>query len=318
MSLPDLRDVPTHLICGFLGVGKTTAILDLFRHRPAGERWAVLVNELGEVGIDGETLAEGGYAVREIAGGCICCASGPQLQVHLVRLLREERPDRLFIEPTGLAMPGTILDMLRRPGFREALAVRAVITIVDPVRFGQRRYRELDAYAAQLQAADVLVANQCDVAPHEAVQTFLDEAAAMWPPKVEVATTSQGRLDPRWLDLDPVPREVAHDHHHTDEVEQRGWVYPIDRVWDRARLQAALQELVRPGPLLPDGVLRLKGVFRTPGAWLMVQATEDRVAFHPVQHRRDSRLEVLVRAGSGPDWAAVEAAVEAARWQPEL
>ena len=82
--------VPTNLISGFLGVGKTTAIRHLLANKPANERWAVLVNEFGEIGIDGATLAsDDGVDIREVAGGCVCCTSGPMLRVALTRLLRQ-------------------------------------------------------------------------------------------------------------------------------------------------------------------------------------------------------------------------------------
>jgi G3E family GTPase len=213
-------------------------------------------------------------------------------------------------------MPGTIIDMLRRPGFREALSLRAVITLVDPVRFGQDRYQSHDAYQAQLQAADVLVANRCDLAPPEAVEAFLEGGRAMWPPKLEVTTTEHGRLDPAWLDLEPETREQhAHDHHHAEHLAHRGWVWPPAQVWTRERLVAVIQDLVRPSAFFPDGVLRLKGVFRTPGAWWMVQAASDRVSVHPVQHRRDSRLEILATQVGPGAWDHASAVLETAHWR---
>ena len=81
--------VPANLITGFLGVGKTTAILDLLRHRPAGDRWAVIVNEYGEVGIDGAILADaadGSLDIREVEGGCICCTSAAEFNLTLAQV----------------------------------------------------------------------------------------------------------------------------------------------------------------------------------------------------------------------------------------
>src|SRR5690606_37358585 len=119
-----------------------------------------------------------------------------QLQVHLARLLQEERPDRLFIEPTGLASPSSIIDLLRRPWFQASVDLRAVITLVDPRRFLAQELAFDDAYLAQIEVADVLVANKADLADAGQLATFREKAAALWPPKVAVATTTQGRLDP--------------------------------------------------------------------------------------------------------------------------
>ena len=94
-----------NLITGFLGSGKTTTLLHLLAHKPANEKWAILVNEFGEVGIDGALLANRGAALKEIPGGCMCCVNGLPLQVGLNMLLKQTKPDRLIIEPTGLGHP---------------------------------------------------------------------------------------------------------------------------------------------------------------------------------------------------------------------
>lgn len=92
----------TNLITGFLGSGKTTTIRHLLAHKPDRERWAVLVNEFGEIGIDGALLADSGAVLKEIPGGCMCCVNGLPMQVGLNMLLQQAKPDRLLIEPTGL------------------------------------------------------------------------------------------------------------------------------------------------------------------------------------------------------------------------
>lgn len=307
-----MMPVPVSVITGPLGVGKTTAILDLLRQRGDG-RWAVLVNEFGRVGIDGAVLAEGGVEVRELPGGCVCCAQGPQLQVALVRILRELRPARLLIEPSGLALPGAILDLLRRPGIAEAVAVRATITLVDAARFAAGAWRDYDADHAQVDAADVLVGNRADRATAAELDAFRAAAAELWPPKAVVATTSYGALDPAWLDLDPTPRAPSLQilRHADHAASERGWVWPVEAVFDRGRALALVQSL-----LLADGPLgvaaaRVKGLLRTERGWLRLDGVDERVEVWPFQRRTDSRLEVI--APPAADWAAVEAAVEAAR-----
>lgn len=295
------------MICGALGVGKTTAIRALFDHRPAGERWAVLVNEFGRVGIDGALLEGGGVEVREIAGGCICCTAGPMLRVALVRLLREVRPDRLLVEPTGLAHPASIVDLLRAPGVREGVAPRATIGLVDPRAFARRTSDPV--YRDQVLAADVLVASWADVAPPGALDLFRAEAERLWPPPAVIATTEHARLDPAWLDLDPSPAMAIRLPPVPSAADERGWIWPPDALFAVDRLEEAVQALVRPGAPLPDGAVRLKGIFRTPRGFLLCQATPDRIAFEPCGWRRDSRVAVVAREG---DWPAVEALLTSA------
>ncbi len=135
-----LLNVPTNLMMGFLGVGKTTAILDLLKQKPENENWAVLVNEFGKIGIDGAIYSAAGVAVKEIAGGCLCCTVGLPFQVSVNRLLKEVRPDRLLIEPTGLGHPKKVLDMLMTGVFKETLELRASICLVDPEKLKDNRY----------------------------------------------------------------------------------------------------------------------------------------------------------------------------------
>ena len=134
-----MTSVPTNLITGFLGVGKTTAVIDLLQRKQKGSRWAVLVNEYGAVSID-DALIEGsapeGVTVKEVGGGCVCCASAPFLPVAIHFLLLEARPERLIIETTGLGHPAKLLDSLRM-SYNGRLDVRATIGIVDPHDFAK-------------------------------------------------------------------------------------------------------------------------------------------------------------------------------------
>ena len=104
------RVVLTNVITGFLGVGKTSAILHLLSQKPVHERWAVLVNEFGEIGVDG-SLFEGQHAkeqgifIREVPGGCMCCCFWVTHGIALNQLLAKAKPDRLLVEPTGLGHP---------------------------------------------------------------------------------------------------------------------------------------------------------------------------------------------------------------------
>ena len=95
-----ISNVPTNIITGFLGAGKTTAILHLLQHKPANERWAVLVNEFGEIGVDGSLFQgqfsqEHGVYIKEVPGGCMCCTAGLPMQIALSLLLTKAKPASL-------------------------------------------------------------------------------------------------------------------------------------------------------------------------------------------------------------------------------
>jgi G3E family GTPase len=312
--------VPVNLFTGFLGVGKTTAVIDLLGRKPAADRWAVLVNEYGEVGIDA-AMIEGsgpeGVTVREVGGGCVCCATAPYLPVALHFLLVDATPDRLLIETTGLGHPSRLLDTLREK-YRGRLDLRATVGLVDPADFAKPEMRANPVFVDQIQLADVVVMNKLDTATPELVEDFRAWAEGLYPPKLLIAGTTHGRLDPAWLDLGASDERLpvypgAHHEHEASGGRQppdvqtnqgadaprspaaRGWVFPPDAVFDRDRLISLL--------VTAPGVLRLKGVFHTRHDWLAVNRVGPELHTAPTAYRRDSRLEVFAAA---PDWDVFE------------
>ncbi|GGY52119.1 GTPase [Bacterioplanes sanyensis] len=213
--------VRTHLITGFLGVGKTTAILHLLRHKPAGEKWAVLVNEFGEVGVDGAILESQGAVVREVPGGCLCCVSGLPFQMGLNWLISREQPDVLLIEPTGLGHPRQVLETLRNEHYQDVLQLGAHVCLVDPRHLSQPRYLEHEAFIDQLQLADVLVANKTDLASAQDQQVFNDFVEKAQPAKSASAWLTQGELQPELLKVAADATRLAiHPHAHEHEQPQ--------------------------------------------------------------------------------------------------
>lgn len=303
-NFPANMKTPVNLITGFLGVGKTTALLHLLTRRPPGARWAVLVNEFGQVGIDGATLSHAGVALREVPGGCICCSAQLPLRVTLTRLLREVRPERLLIEPTGLGHPAGVIDVLRSEGLASAVELRNVICLVDPRQLNDEKYRGLETYQDQLALADVLVANKCDLATPEQLQTFTDFAARCYPPKRLAAQVTHGALDPAWLELESSGMQSTAPAHDSSAFVTRGWVFPAERVFDAARLKALFAAWAADA-----NIVRAKGVFRIGRDWRLLNLAGGLVDMQPIAYRRDSRVELVVRAEAKPDWHATETQV---------
>ena len=237
--MPLHQDIPVNLVTGFLGVGKTTAIRYLLGQRPEGEHWAVLVNEFGEIGVDGGLLADTGVALEEIPGGCLCCVSAQMFTVGLNRLIRTQRPDRVLIEPTGLGHPAQIIRTLTEAPYAGVLDLRATVTLMDARHLGSLRHREHPNWRDQIALADILVANKLDLyseAEREALRDFVADMPSPRPPVVE---TVEGRMERPWLDrprldrggaLFPEAREFLqaqtvptrdhdHDHDHGHEHE---------------------------------------------------------------------------------------------------
>lgn len=326
--------VPTTLLVGHLGVGKTTAIQALLRHRPSDEHWAVLVNEFGEIGIDAAITGEmPGLSLREVPGGCLCCVNALPLQVALTELLRRARPDRLLIEPSGLGHPAQLVDLLRTPPLANALAPRAVIGLVDPRQWGTPVAQE-PIYQDQVALADVLVASKTDLASTAQLSAFREAAQALYPPKLTVGESRHGALDPSWLDLGIGTREALHGelhaHHHHHRPSQRhwdpatgllrlrsngpdgdscGWWLGPEVSFQVRRLQALFEHIATHVP----AIVRLKGVLRSGRDWHLWQMAGDGVERQASAHRRDNRLSCIARAGSAVDWEDLERRLLAAR-----
>jgi G3E family GTPase len=158
-----LQNIPTHVIAGPLGAGKTSLIRQLMAQRPAGERWAVLVNEFGQIGLDAALLSrdEDGVAIAEVAGGCLCCVNGTPFQVGLGRLLRKARPDRLFIEPSGLGHPLQLLAQLNQAPWVGVLTLQPMVMVVDAQALARGEPLP-DAQQQALAAAALVVFNKSE------------------------------------------------------------------------------------------------------------------------------------------------------------
>ncbi|RTR32812.1 CobW family GTP-binding protein [Shewanella atlantica] len=160
-----IKPIATNVITGFLGVGKTSFIKQLFLSKPADEKWAVLINEFGEVGIDAALLGGGEKAIeiREVAGGCMCCAAGIPMQVAINQLIAKAKPDRLLIEPTGLGHPKEVLKVLSEPHYHNVIDLRSTVCLVDARKIEDARYREHEIFNQQLEVADIVLAAKSDL-----------------------------------------------------------------------------------------------------------------------------------------------------------
>lgn len=212
-----LRAIPTNIITGFLGVGKTTAITHLLKQKPANERWAVLVNEFGEVGIDGSLFRgantkskastrgnasgkEQGIFISEVPGGCMCCAAGLPMQMALNMLLKRSRPDRLLIEPTGLGHPREVLEVLSSEYYREVLDIHSTVTLIDARKLADKRYTENDTFNQQLDIADVIAANKADLYQTQDLLELIRYLGGRFTERYKpIFPVRQGKLDISWL-----------------------------------------------------------------------------------------------------------------------
>ncbi len=312
------QPIPTNIITGFLGVGKTTAIQHLLAQKPADERWAILVNEFGEVGIDGSLMAgsnseDQGIFIREVPGGCMCCTAGLPMQIALNMLLARAKPHRLLIEPTGLGHPREVLASLAAPHYRELIDLRATVTLVDARQVSRGELLDHATFREQLAVSDVIVASKADLyGPQDlaALEAFLNaseglQGRALYP-------VEQGALQPAWLvpatrqDLDKVPpapimsASAAAETAEPELPEQGylcmanqgegfhslGWIFSHSWVFDEEKLLAVVNSI---------DAERAKGVFITDRGVAAFNKSGDVLTRLELDDCLDSRMECIGR-----------------------
>ena len=316
------KTIPTNVITGFLGVGKTTAILNLLEQKPKDERWAVLVNEFGEVGIDGSLLhgkdrVEQGIFIKEVPGGCMCCAAGLSMHIALNMLIAHAKPHRLIIEPTGLGHPKEVLDILSSEHYRSIIDLRATLTLVDARKIQTERYITHPSFNQQLEVADVIIANKSDQYQPNDFPTLLDYVKSKQSQNHQsIYKTCMGSIQQEWLI--PVSSYKADNHpalpKETDQpfdsdpvlpscgyvsitnkgegFYSQGWIFKNTFTFNRNKLQTLLTGL---------NVERIKAVFITDQGIIAYNQADTVLTKIEVDETFDSRIECIDLVNSAFD-----------------
>ncbi|MEZ9698981.1 GTP-binding protein [Vibrio sp. 10N.261.46.E12] len=309
-----LLGIPTNIITGFLGVGKTTAILNLMKNKPADENWAILVNEFGEIGVDG-SLIQGNDSkqqvfIREVPGGCMCCAAGLPMQIALNQLLTEAKPDRLLIEPTGLGHPKEVLQVLSSEHYRKVLTLQKNVTLVDARKLSDSRYADHDTFNQQITIADTVVGNKVDLYQDGDAEKLAEYVTQICHPNTKLIFAHHGNIPFEEFEGDTnFYHHQAHGHHHHHKqdkplaselpmpesgmikasnqgegFESIGWRFAADKVFDRQQLLKVLVELEAE---------RMKAVFITQSGIFGYNLTEDGLTECELDECNETRIEVI-------------------------
>ncbi len=307
--MADLNKVPVTVITGFLGSGKTTLISHLMQN-PGGKRLAVVVNEFGDVGVDGEILK--GCAIpdcpaeniMELANGCICCTVADDFIPTIEALMAlDPRPEHILIETSGLALPKPLLKAFDWPDIRSRITVDGVIALADAEAVAAGRFAPdvaaVDAqrladegldhetplselFEDQISCADLILLTKPDLAGQSGIEQAKTIIADVAPRPLPVVEVAEGIVDPRVIlgleaaaedDLEARPshHDGPHDHDHEDFESV---VIDIAEVSDPEELVERIRRLAD-----QQNILRVKGYASVAGKpmRLLVQAVGSRV-----------------------------------------
>ena len=336
-----LAKTPVTIVTGFLGAGKTTLIRHLMANA-GGRRLALIINEFGDVGVDGDLIKNCSDAacpedaIIELANGCICCTVADDFAPAITKLLaREPKPDHIVIETSGLALPKPLIKAFDWPDLRSKLTVDGVVAVVDaaavaegrfaddPARVAEQRLADpsLDhdnpleeVYEDQLMSADLVVLNKADLVDKEQLDALKAQIAGALPRAVKIAPAREGAIDPDVLigmnaaaedDLHARPsHHDAEGEHDHDDFDT--FVVTIPAVRDPDTLIDRLIAATR-----THDILRVKGFIEVAGKPLrmLVQGVGQRFRRDfdrpwGVDEPRLSRLVVIAERGVDRDAVA--------------
>lgn len=205
------------VISGFLGAGKTTLLKRILSWGYNLSETVVIVNEFGEVGIDGTLLKNAGSDVVELTGGCICCTLKADLNLTLKNVWKQFKPKRIFIETTGVADPIMVTEVFADAALHEQMRLCKVITVLD-VELWEAREFFGTLFLNQLRQADLILLNKIDVADQNKISRFLGEIHETLP-HARIVPTIHCNVDPEIVltgrNRTPQLHTIGDfDHHH--------------------------------------------------------------------------------------------------------
>jgi len=342
--------IPATIVTGFLGAGKTTLIRHLLAHAH-GKRLALIINEFGDVGVDRDTLESCGSEtcraedMIELSNGCICCTVGEDFIPAISALLaRDEKPDHIIIETSGLALPQPLVRAFNWPEIKAAVTVDGVVTLVDAMALSEGRFgadeeaieeeRKADQmldhatplgelFQDQLSAADLVVVNKTDLLAPGGAEKVIEGLRAHMRAGTGIIAARHGEIDPAALlglglasEDDLTGRDSLHELEHEgvphehDDFDSFSVRLPAET--DKAALLNRIEAAIR-----DNDILRLKGFAAIAGAEarLAVQAVGPRITtwFDRPWRNGEPRETSLVVIGESPlDKPGIAAALSAA------
>ena len=326
--------IPATIVTGFLGAGKTTMVRHLLGNAN-GRRLAVIVNEFGAEGVDGETLRSCGIEdcpeenIVELANGCLCCTVADDFLPTMRALIdRDAPPDHIVIETSGLALPKPLIKAFDWPEIRSRMTVDGVVAVIDGPAVAEGRFADdLDAveamraedpsidhdnplqelYEDQLMAADIVVLNKTDLLEADRLPGLRDEIAAAAGRPVRMIATSEGTVDPVVvLGLDAAAEDdlaARPSHHDGEDDHEHDDFESFDVAMGEIKSPSAFAARLACVAAAHD-ILRIKGFAAVAGKpmRLAVQGVGRRVNHHfdrlwAADERRETRLVVIGQAG---------------------
>ena len=260
------QKIKIDVVSGFLGAGKTTFIQKIIRDLYDKENVVVLENEFGKISLDGETLARQGIAVESICAGCICCTGAGQLSQNINSIVDQYHPDRIIIEPTGLARLSDVRSLLAEPNVADRCEVDHVVTIVDAKNYDHRMMISKEFFENQIKHSELIFLSKTEMLELSRSDEIVQMIQGIHPGCTVISQA--------WEQITPDQMKVVlnckspnallgekHDHteHHHNHSDFESFSYEADKLTEQGEIRLFLENS-KQGSY--GQIQRMKGVFQ--------------------------------------------------------
>lgn len=289
------KKIPVHIITGFLGAGKTTAIIHLLQTKNNNKKWAVIVNEFGKVSIDFETLSpqvSSNEKVFEISGGCICCTAKDCFSENLNEIVNQQKYDRIIIEPSGLGGVEMVSENIKK---KPVLSLMPVICLADVNLLQNARIQHIMIYQSQLRNADIVVLSKCDLLGTEIeINHHLETIQKKYPDKTAYLFSENGSIPSNILSIKKKachkednfslfhfsPQELTDNNYRQDIIS-----YKKDQVFDLDKLTSLFES--------EEKIIRAKGFVQTSSGWISFHSVLNRVSYNNCKEKQKNEIVII-------------------------
>ena len=288
-----------HLLFGFLGSGKTTLVKKLLQSANSDISTAVVVNEFGDVGIDGEIIQGKAIDTVELVSGCICCTLRGSLLNAIEELAYEKGAQRIIVESTGVADPEDMLDDLEEPEVVDKFDVAPIVTVVDGSKFRKIQPMLGEFYESQIFHADIVIVNKIDLSTDEDINAVVTHVQRN-NPVAEVCYTEHCDVEASLIFEQATNGHSNshshhhHDHNHDDHEQQHHHAHDsMSSFVIQPRENLSAEDLENYCRSLPDTVWRMKGHLKLGGQASLVQYSAGQLDISPSEPREHYRMVVI-------------------------
>ena len=283
-----MENIPVHILTGFLGAGKTTAIISLLKQKPTNENWAIVINEFGKISIDGQILTENSSAgsVYEITGGCICCSAKVYFAENLEKIVRQNQFDRIIIEPSGLGGIDHITELVRQ---NVELQLMPVVCTVDISMTKLPRLKMVPIYRTQIQNADLILFSKTDLVERTELKKLTDQFSLDFPGKKYIEQSCIDDIFTESFNKQLPDQDLHFSNLHPFKSDKKNNYQEILITRMKTINPDILTSLLKKEP----SIVRAKGYIYTGNEWLFINYTLTGISVECCGQRSESELVII-------------------------